>query len=100
MKLVWAKESEDDIQRLFDFLYKKNPSAAAKAIELILEKSELLVEFPDIGFRMNDDSGRRELIIPFGASAYVIRYYLLKEYVVIVRVWHNRENRELGPEND
>lgn len=100
MKLVWAKESEDDIQRLFDFLYEKNLSTAAKAIELILEKSELLVEFSDIGFRMNDDSGRRELIIPFGASAYVIRYYLLKEYVVIVRVWHNRENRELGPEND
>ena len=100
MKLVWAKESEDDIQRLFDFLYEKNLSTAAKAIELILEKSELLVEFPDIGFRMNDDSGRRELIIPFGASAYVIRYYLLKEYAVIVRVWHSRENRELGPEND
>jgi plasmid stabilization system protein ParE len=94
MKLVWAKEAEDDIQRLFDFLFLKSPSAAAKAIELILEKSDLLAEFPDIGYRMDDDSGRRELVISFGAGAYVLRYYLLKEYGVIVRVWHSREFRD------
>jgi len=94
MKLVWVKESEDDIQRLFDFLYEKSPVSASKAIESILEKSELLREFPDLGHLMPDDSGRRELIIPFGVSAYVLRYYVLKKHVVIVRVWHSREERE------
>ncbi len=94
MKLVWVRESEEDVQRLFDFLFEKSPGAATKAIEQILEKSELLAEFPDMGYLMNDDSGRRELIIPFGAGAYVLRYYLLKDCVVIVRVWHSREARE------
>ena len=94
MKLVWVKESEDDIQRLFDFLYEKSPASAARAIESILEKSELLLDFPDIGHLMNDDSRRRELIIPFGASAYVLRYYVVKNQIVIVRVWHSREARK------
>ena len=79
----WTKKNLIDLQEI-----------SKEEIELILEKSELLVEFPDMGYRMNDDSGRRELIIPFRAGAYVLRYYLLKEYVVVVRVWHSRENRD------
>ncbi|MDQ8188483.1 type II toxin-antitoxin system RelE/ParE family toxin [Pelagicoccus sp. SDUM812002] len=94
MKLVWLKETEDDIERLFAFLYEKSPDAATKAIESILEKSEMLREFPELGPLMQDESGRRELIIPFGAGAYVLRYYILKDTVAIVRVWHSREVRK------
>ena len=94
MKLVWLKESEEDIQRLFEFLFEKSPEAAGKAIESILEKSEILGDFPELGHLMQDDSGRRELVIPFGAGAYVLRYYLLKDCVAIVRVWHSREFRK------
>lgn len=93
MKIVWVKETEIDLARLFDFLFEKSPAAAARAIESILEKSELPREFPKAGPLMNDDSGRRELIVPFGASVYVLRYYVVHEIVVIVRVWHSREIR-------
>ncbi|MEM9161028.1 MAG: type II toxin-antitoxin system RelE/ParE family toxin [Verrucomicrobiota bacterium] len=93
MKLIWAKETEDDIQRRFDFLSEKSPSAAVKAIESILEKSDLLKEFPEIGHLTDDDSGRRELFIPFGASAYVLRYCIVNKHIVIVRVWHSLEIR-------
>ncbi|MCH6256536.1 type II toxin-antitoxin system RelE/ParE family toxin [Puniceicoccaceae bacterium K14] len=93
MKLVWAKETADDLQRLFEFLFEKSPNAAAKAMEGILEKSNLITEFPEIGHLMQDDSGRRELIIPFGASAYVLRYYIANDHILIVRIWHSREAR-------
>ena len=93
MKLIWAKETADDIQRLIDFLIDKNPEAAAKAIQSIDEKADLLLEFPEIGPRMNDDSKRRELIVPFGASAYVLRYCIVNDHIVILRVWHCRETR-------
>jgi len=33
-----------------------------------------LLELPEIGRPMEDDTGRRELFIPFGASTYVLRY--------------------------
>jgi hypothetical protein len=40
------------------------------------------------------DGNRHELFIAFGAGAYVIRYKLeAKDSVVIVRFWHNLENR-------
>jgi hypothetical protein len=38
----------------------------------------------------------RELIVPFGRSAFVLRYTLLPEIdeIVIVRIWYGREERE------
>ncbi len=44
---------------------------------------------------MADETGRRDLFVAFGAGAYVLRYLLedKKQAVIIVRVWHSRENR-------
>lgn len=44
---------------------------------------------------LSDDTGRRELFLPFGAGSYVLRYRLdASGSVVVIRVWHSRENRE------
>jgi len=94
MKLVWAKETEEDLERLFEFLYEKSPKAAAKAMRTLLDNVDTLADYPDIGHLMNDETGRREFIIPFGASAYVLRYNVVNDHVVIVRVWHSRELRK------
>ena len=94
MKVVWTKESSDDLDRLFDFLLEKSPDAAAKAVRAILDKVDLQLEYPKVGPRMDDDSSRREFFIPFGAGAYVLRYYIVNEHLVIVRVWHSRELRK------
>lgn len=94
MKVVWTKESSEDLDRLFEFLFDKSPDAAAKAVQAILEKVDLLLEYPEVGPRMDDDSGRREFFIPFGAGAYVLRYYIVNEHLVVVRVWHSRELRK------
>jgi plasmid stabilization system protein ParE len=42
---------------------------------------------------MDDQTKRRELILPFGASAYVIRYRTADQTIVIIRVWHGHEDR-------
>jgi plasmid stabilization system protein ParE len=41
-------------------------------------------------------TGARELIVPFGQSAYIVRYAhnARREEVVILRIWHSREARE------
>jgi plasmid stabilization system protein ParE len=93
-KIVWRERTLEDITRLYDFLYKKNEEAAAKAAQVILRGSSLLEESPRLGRPMADGTGRRELLIPFGAGFYVIRYFLTTETVVIVRVWHGREDRK------
>ena len=93
MKIVWLPETAEDIERLFEFLVAKNPSAAGLAMKTLVEGANGLLLYPESGTPLQDDSGRRELYLPFGAGAYVLRYRLHYETIVIIRVWHSRESR-------
>lgn len=95
-KVVWRERALEDIDRLYDFLFEKNKDAATKAARVILRGSSLLEGSPRLGRPMADGTGRRELFIPFGSGFYVLRYFLTNDTVVIVRVWHEREDRKEG----
>lgn len=90
----WLSEALADVERLYTFLHDKNPAAAAKAAQAILDGANALVAAPRSGRPMPDDTQRRELFIAFGAGAYIIRYRLnTADIPVIIRVWHSREDR-------
>jgi toxin ParE1/3/4 len=93
-KVVWRERALEDISRLYDFLFEKNQEAARKAAQIILRGSSLLEDTPRLGRPMADGTERRELFIPFGSGFYVLRYFLANNTVVIVRVWHGREDRK------
>jgi len=93
MRLRWLPEAWQDTQRLYDFLVDQDPGAAARAMDALLSGADRLAEMPEIGQPMGDDTRRRELCLPFGASTYVLRYRIDSETVVILRVWHGRERR-------
>lgn len=96
-KIKWLPEEQEDIERLHAWLKDKDTDAAARAASCILQGARLLKKSPHIGRPMSDAEGRRELFIAFGAGAYVLRYKLeSNEVVIIVRVWHSRENRSIG----
>ena len=42
---------------------------------------------------MGDEMGSRELYLPFGSGGYVLRYVVAREEIVVIRVWHAREDR-------
>jgi addiction module RelE/StbE family toxin len=93
-EVVWLPEALGDVDRLRNSLREKSPSAAARAARRIWEGAKLLETAPYLGRLMGDGTGRRELSVPFGASAYVLRYMVEdEETVVVVRVWHSRESR-------
>lgn len=93
MELIWLPEPKADIQRLYDLLVDVNPSAAAATIRAIQRGATRLLEHPQMGHRMDDETERLELILPFAAGAYVLRYRLERETIVVIRVWHGREDR-------
>lgn len=93
MNLVWLPQAQTDIQRLYDFLLARDPRAAERAIRAIQLGAQRLLELPRIGRRMDDDTERREFFVPFGAGAYVLRYRLQEDIIVVIRVWHSREER-------
>ena len=93
MKVVWLRAAQSDIRRLYDFLLEKDPAAAERAVRAIQLGARKLVEFPYVGRRMDDETERRELFVPFGAGAYVLRYRMHDDTIVVIRAWHSREER-------
>ncbi len=98
MKLAFLPEAADDIDRLYNFLVEEaqNPIAAQKAMLAIDEGIQMLLDTPYLGVSMDHDPAYRELYVPFGKSAYVLRHRIDPEgdLMVVVRVWHSREQRE------
>jgi plasmid stabilization system protein ParE len=93
--LKWLPEAQADLARLIEFLREKNPDAAARAAQTILDGANLLLTSPRLGRPMPDKTQRRELFIPFASGAYILRYMLDQDDTpVIIRVWHDREQRE------
>lgn len=92
-RVKWRLEAVQDIDRLRDFLYSKDTKSAQQAIHVIYNAAKRLENSPEIGRPMLDDTKRRELIIPFGAGAYIVRYVFENDNVYVLRIWHNRENR-------
>ena len=95
MKLIVSPEAAADLDRLRAFLADKNPDAAQRAATSLIHAVQSLDIFPDRG-RQTDIESVRELIVPFGSSAYVLRYAHLPDVdeVVVLRIWHGREQRE------
>jgi plasmid stabilization system protein ParE len=91
-EVKWLPEALQDLHRLHSFLYQKNQGAAKSYAEIIIKGTQMLEESPSLGRPIDDDTGRRELFMPFGTSAYVLRYKLAGADVVIMRIWHSREN--------
>ncbi len=91
--LVWSAAARRDLERLRAFIARSSPDAAERAAAAIARAATALSRQPELG-RMLDDTPLRELVIPFGASAYVLHYRTDSDCVVVARVWHGREDRE------
>ena len=94
-KVIWLPEALTDLVRLFDFLKLKNEGTAFQTAQAIREAGFSLANVPYKGTVFGDDSGRRKLMIPFGKYGYVIHYFLEDDTVLILHIYHGRENRPL-----
>lgn len=92
-RLIWLPEAAQDLERLRQFIQANSPAASRRAARRIFEAAKVLQRQPDAGRPLEDPLGFRDLVIPFGAGAYVLRYRLTDVGVVVVRVWHSREDR-------
>lgn len=94
MKLIVSPDAAADLERLRAFPADRNPNAAQRAATSLIRAIQSLDTFPDRG-RQTGVADVRELIVPFGSSAYVLRYAHLADAdeVVVLRIWHGREQR-------
>jgi plasmid stabilization system protein ParE len=92
--ILLSSEAISDMGRLRNFLHAKNPDAAARAMRAVWATLARLEDFPELG-RPTKDPGIRQIIVRFGAGAYVVRYTVREERgtLFVTRIWHSREER-------
>jgi len=92
LKLVWSPNALLGVQRAYRFLVEKDRDAAKAAASAIRKQAALLKKYPQAGRPADDlDPEHRELIIPFGASGYVMVYEVNADHVIVLAVRHQRE---------
>jgi plasmid stabilization system protein ParE len=93
VKLIVSKDAAAYLKRLRAFLVGKDPQAAQRAVATIINSVRSLDVLPIRGRSLG---GEMRELVPFGRSAYIIRYAYLRgaDEVVILRIWHGSEERE------
>ncbi len=95
MKIVYTPESIEDLVRLRDFIKIKNPDAAQRMAELLLEGVKKLKRFPQLGMEVSK-APNPELMRDLVLGSYIVRYLVLDETINILRVWHHKEEGRNG----
>lgn len=92
-RIVLAPRIQDDVERIFNFLFEHAPDSAANRIAAIISAIDILETSPRIG--RPADGGKRELVISTGASGYIALYQYVPELDTVF-VLAIRSQREAG----
>ena len=91
--IVWEKDSLDDREVIFEFLYEFNPLAAEKTDTIIETKVENLMQQPLMGVEREGIPGRL-LIIP--EVSMIVSYFVREDVIHILRVLHPKQKFPVG----
>ncbi|HET9577408.1 MAG TPA: type II toxin-antitoxin system RelE/ParE family toxin [Usitatibacter sp.] len=50
-KIAWTNEALHWLEDIFEYIAADNPDAAARTVEAIFERAQLLAQFPEMGHR-------------------------------------------------
>ena len=84
MKVAWADDALNDVERHISYVSQFNPTAAAALARQLLEAGNTLKLFPHRG-RPGSEPGTREMV---AVHPYVVVYEIGRDTLVVLRVWH------------
>ena len=90
-QIVYSRNALANLERLFEYRAKDDPSHALDAVIAIRTAIELLAGHPLIGRRVEGDL--RELVISYGTTGYVALYRFIpaRNQVRVLALRHQRE---------
>ncbi|MFH8135402.1 type II toxin-antitoxin system RelE/ParE family toxin [Pantoea osteomyelitidis] len=91
MEIKWTAKALSDIARLYEFLAKVNPLAAAKTVQSLVASPQRLMKNPRLGERLEEFEPQEIRRILVGR--YEIRYELRNNTLYVLRLWHTREEQ-------
>jgi len=91
--LIYTQQALCDLVRLRNFLAKKSPEASIRAVAKIKSSIQKIALQPNSFRPVEDMPNYREIIIDFGGSEYIVRfYYKTGSDIKIVRIKHQLED--------
>lgn len=91
LRVRFTRDAVGDRERLEQFLAEQNSSAAERAMDVIADAVRQLSAYPRSGVDLGN--GFYRLVVRFGTAGYELRYRLDDGDVIVVRVFHTREDR-------
>ena len=91
MDLKWTRRAQGDLVRLHGFLDPVKPSAAARVMHQLTAAPLRLLAHPRLGERLEEFRPREVRRIFVGP--YEARYEIQAAHIVVLRLWHGREDR-------
>jgi plasmid stabilization system protein ParE len=89
--LRWTSKAHSDLVRLHEFLQPVNPQAAGRVVRQLIAGAKRIPAHPRLGARLSAYEPREVRRVLVGD--YEIRYELTEKDVVILRLFHTREDR-------
>jgi len=97
MRIEWTEVAIDDLRAIRDYIARDSRFYAARFVDRLLEATDVLVQFPDLGRHVPEAGPRtdiRELIF----RSYRIIYLSRPDAVFVLTVLHgNRDLSQLTP---
>lgn len=93
-RVRYTRAAREDLRHLYAFLLEQDLAAAGHAVAAIEKAVELLQSFPFACRKVDSTNALlRELLVPFGASGYVVLYEIENaEWVTALAARHQRED--------
>jgi toxin ParE1/3/4 len=93
MRLDWSAAALADLDRFAAFLHNRHPRLAAIVAREILAKARLLETSPELGYPIGEGGHYRQIVLEVLRARYVFRYRIARDRIVMLRVFHGREDR-------
>ena len=94
MTLEWSVAALADLDRFAEFLHDRHPTMAQIIAAEILNRTRIISEHPQLGRPIEGREDYRELALAVLNTTYVFRYGYDGERLVMLRVFHGREQRD------
>jgi plasmid stabilization system protein ParE len=91
MRLEWTGRASHDLTRVRDFLIPVNPAAALRTVQALRTATQRLTDHPRVG-RPVERYWPRE-VRRWIVGQYEIHYEVGETTILILRLWHTREDR-------
>lgn len=103
-RLSYSEKARDDLIRLRHFITQKNPVAAQRVGLELVHRIEKLRIFPEMGLlvmpgistTIRSGALSKFSLRDMAFGSYVVRYSVHAETVLILRIWHQLEERMRG----